>query len=466
MPLPTTVVFVHGWSVKNTNTYGQLPERLVREAAARGVDLQTRNVWLSRYVSFRDEVQVEDLSRAFQAAVERDLADVLKRKDRFACITHSTGGPVVRDWWNRYYLEPRQAPRCPMSHLVMLAPANFGSALAQLGKSRLSRVKAWIQDGLEPGTGVLDWLELGSPESWELNRKWITGPKTVIADSEVFPFVLSGQTIDRSVYDHLNSYTGEAGSDGVVRLAAANLNATWIRLDQEVVRLEGDDEPVAPKLVPGSARYSPETVFKVIPGRSHSGKDIGILRSVAKTDRPHPTVEAVLACLDVSSIAGYDALRERFAAENELVQEQERARVEDRFLLPDTVTLTDRYSMVVSSGARRPRPPDRRVRSQTHRDLAAEAARPTQRRFPAQGLLRRPPAEPASQRDGDLLPRRRRDERLPAGARPATPGQDLPRGSWSAHRPSVSCSSRTSTRVSSTSCQPSSRRRPTCSIGW
>ena len=76
--------------------------------------------------------------------VERDFADVLARGDRFACITHSTGGPVVRDWWNRYYLEPRQAPRCPMSHLVMLAPANFGSALAQLGKGRLSRVKAWV----------------------------------------------------------------------------------------------------------------------------------------------------------------------------------------------------------------------------------------------------------------------------------------------------------------------------------
>ena len=65
MPLSTTVVFVHGWSVKNINTYGQLPERLVREAAARGVALETRNVWLSRYVSFRDEVRVEDLFCAF-----------------------------------------------------------------------------------------------------------------------------------------------------------------------------------------------------------------------------------------------------------------------------------------------------------------------------------------------------------------------------------------------------------------
>ena len=429
MPLPTTVVFVHGWSVKNTNTYGQLPERLVREAAARGVDLETRNVWLSRYVSFRDEVRVEDLSRAFRAAVERDLADVLKRKDRFACITHSTGGPVVRDWWNRYYLEPRQAPRCPMSHLVMLAPANFGSALAQLGKSRLSRVKAWIKDGLEPGTGVLDWLELGSPESWELNRKWITGPKTVVADSEVFPFVLSGQTIDHSAVrpPQLLHRRGRLGRGGAVGGGESQRH-----LDS--ARAGGGDasqarEPVAPALVAKPARYAPETVFKIIPGRSHSGEEMGILRSVPKADRPHPTVDAVLACLEVASIKGYDALRERFAKENDLVQEEERARVEDRIVLPDTVNLTDRFSMVVF----------RVLDDQDHLigefDLKLTATSPTKPQgppspgSPAQGLLRRPSAEPASQRDGDLLPRRRRDERLPSGARPATPGQDLPRGS-------------------------------------
>eukprot|EP01031_Cornospumella_fuschlensis_P043536 gene43536-53229_t len=43
----------------------------------------------------------------------------------------------------------------------MLAPANFGSALAQLGKGRVGRLKAWFS-GVEPGQGVLDWLELGS----------------------------------------------------------------------------------------------------------------------------------------------------------------------------------------------------------------------------------------------------------------------------------------------------------------
>ena len=39
-----------------------------------------------------------------------------------------------------------------------------------------------------------------------------------------------GQTIDRKLYDNLNTYTGESGSDGVVRVAAANLNSAYVRL--------------------------------------------------------------------------------------------------------------------------------------------------------------------------------------------------------------------------------------------
>ena len=137
------VVFVHGWSVSHTKTYGGLPERLISEAADAGLDLDVQEIFLSKYVSFRDEVRVEDISRGLEAAVQHKLARLVARRGRFACITHSTGGPVVRDWWHRYYWTAGRT--CPMSHLIMLAPANFGSALAQLGKSRLSRIKTWFQ---------------------------------------------------------------------------------------------------------------------------------------------------------------------------------------------------------------------------------------------------------------------------------------------------------------------------------
>src|SRR5580765_7420232 len=159
MPAPSTVVFVHGWSVQSTSTYGQLPERLVTEAKKRNWPLRVRHVLLAKYVSFSDEVTVDDIARGLDHALRTELADLLARNERFACITHSTGGPVVRHWWYQNYIRPSVSP-CPVSHLVMLAPANFGSALAQLGKARVGRLKAWV-DGVEPGTGVLDWLELG-----------------------------------------------------------------------------------------------------------------------------------------------------------------------------------------------------------------------------------------------------------------------------------------------------------------
>ena len=163
--MPTLlVIFVHGWSVTNTDTYGELPARLIAESArSGGPALDVQHIYLGQYVSFRDEVRVADISRAFDAALGAVLRDAGANR-RFVCITHSTGGPVVRDWFDRIYVQGKRIGECPMSHLIMLAPANFGSALAQLGKTRLAAIKAWF-DGVEPGQGVLDWLELGSPEA-------------------------------------------------------------------------------------------------------------------------------------------------------------------------------------------------------------------------------------------------------------------------------------------------------------
>ena len=260
------VVFVHGWSVTHTSTYGDFPERLRREARARaGLNLDIRNIWLGKYVSFHDEVRVADIAKAFEAAIRTELSDVLQRGVRFACITHSTGGPVIREWWDAHYVARGRPGACPMSHLVMLAPANFGSALGQLGKGRIGRLKSWF-GGVEPGTGVLDWLELGSPEAWRLNRRWMSYPDTTSGRGRVFPFVLTGQCVDHALYDHVNSYTGELGSDGVVRAAAANLNTTYVRLEQETpVRSTARGRPYQAPLKVAERGAARETAFAIVP---------------------------------------------------------------------------------------------------------------------------------------------------------------------------------------------------------
>ena len=345
MTMPDALVFVHGWSVSHTDTYGGLPERLAAEFSTRGAPLPQHRLQLGRYLSFHDEVRMEDLARGLEAAVRSELAELIAAGKRFAMITHSTGGPLAREWWWRYYAQSRSASACPMSHLVMLAPANFGSALAQLGKGRLSRLKALAQ-GVAPGVGVLDWLEQGSPEAWALNEAWIRGrfgEPGGPSGEDVYPFVLSGQTIDRAFYDHLNPYTGESCSDGVVRVASANLNAGLLVLEQG---RRGDDSLLVPV---GGLKRAPSSAFRLIAGAAHSGKDKGILRSVDA--RPggqgREVVDAILRCLQVQTPSAYRQLAQAFEDETAAVQSLERVEIEPVRLLPDRVYIHDPASLVI-----------------------------------------------------------------------------------------------------------------------
>lgn len=305
------VIFVHGWSVRNTDTYGVLPQYLKQLS---GQNFTVDEIFLGKYVSFEDTVTMRDLSRAFEHAL-RDQFGAAYGTEKFACITHSTGGPVVRRWVHDFYRTTLAT--CPMTHLVMLAPANHGSALAQLGKGRLSRMQKFF-DGVEPGQRVLDWLELGSDESWELNTAWFD--YDCVAQG-LYPFVLTGHTIDRKMYDALNSYTDEKGSDGVVRIAAANMNYTLLSLEQNGGKLE----PFAP------ARRTPATVLAVLPGVSHSGEDKGILRGMTLAGAPrHPTVKWLLKCLSVADAAAYASLvteAQQFTAQTLEAEKEDEQRV-------------------------------------------------------------------------------------------------------------------------------------------
>lgn len=294
----STLVFVHGWSVTSTATYGQMPQRLQQQAATLGLPLTLRDLWLSEYVSFDDAVTMDDLVRAFDHA----LRDLHLLEPSFACITHSTGGPVVREWLRAQRDKPGRYSTIRLTHLVMLAPANFGSALAQLGKGVIGRLKAWF-DGVEPGQRILDWLELGSAASISLNLDRIHGGDPVTGGQ--FPFVLIGDRPDRSLYDHLNSYTGEDGSDGVVRLAAANLNAQHAVLSTQDSRGSGIDA-LSLYLTRG-----PRCAFKMIPDAAHSGTSQGILASAQPA-----TIDAILRCLAVRSAADYTRLCDAFDSEN------------------------------------------------------------------------------------------------------------------------------------------------------
>ncbi|MDQ3112079.1 MAG: phospholipase [Bacteroidota bacterium] len=344
-----TLVFVHGWSATNLDTYGQLPLRLKAEAALSGIDISVKEIFLGSYISFHDEVRVNDISRAFKNAVQSELYPLLEKGSRFICITHSTGGPVVRDWWNKYYKESDDV--CPMSHLIMLAPANYGSALAQLGKGRLSRLKSWW-NGVEPGVGVLNWLALGSKEAWELNKSWIESDGSAIGEKGIFPFVITGQDIDRKFYDHLNPYTGELGSDGVVRAAAANLEGRIIKLAQPTpVKNEKGILTTGDFQVVDEVKEGPESPFRVVHNKSHSGNEMGIMKSTKRApakDGSSETIKAIIDCIRVRSKDDYQKLYKQFAEETAQVQRDELVEVQDGGVFAqERYFIHDRFSMVI-----------------------------------------------------------------------------------------------------------------------
>jgi len=139
------------------------------------------------------------------------------------------------------------------------------------------------------------------------------------------------------MYDHLNSYTDEAGSDGVVRVAAANMNYGLIRLVQKSDKfaLVKDDR---------REKYA----MGVLPGRSHSGNKIGILASVpADSDGSHPTLQWVLRCLEVGSVAAYNRLAKQLEELTAKTQLDEHEDKEKAFFVFQRTFITNRYCMLV-----------------------------------------------------------------------------------------------------------------------
>jgi len=297
------LIFVHGWSVTHTDTYGQLPNSLVEKAVEYNIKIEISEIFLGKYVSFNDDITLDDVAIALNKALH-DLPGNQHAIQPFSCITHSTGGPVVRHWLQRFY-GSRKLPSCPLKHLLMLAPANHGSALAVLGKKQVSRLKAWFE-GIEPGLRILDWLCLGSKGQWILNRSSLTAQ---YAKNGLYPFVFTGQGIDQKVYDFLNAYLIEPGSDGVIRVPAANLNYKFCSLVQT-------DTPV-----PGyrskslflnlknqqSIKSSAEVPLAVFHGLSHSGKKMGIMASRADNSQHQQLVVELLKSLKVNSIKSYQS---------------------------------------------------------------------------------------------------------------------------------------------------------------
>ncbi len=310
------VFLIHGWSVTTTETYQALHHKL----ADNGYEL--KHIYLGRYVSLDNEVEIRDVARAMHQELERHLKD--DWASPFHLITHSTGALIVKQWIVHNYTG-KFAEKKPLGSVIFLAGPHFGSRLAHQGRSMLAHIR-YLGD---TGKKLLTALELGSEFSWEINGEWLNSDHW--QKKGVRPFNLIGDRVVKRTTDYEEKWLGgrivrmakdqmfsklvpahyEAGSDMTVRVAAGNLN---FRRYQFTAKSATADQSAGRWVKLGEISGVP---FGSLWRYTHSGPDFGIMNSIkrgAKIQMPkYQNLKLILECLQVKSDDQYAEVRDKLA---------------------------------------------------------------------------------------------------------------------------------------------------------
>ena len=266
------LVIIHGWS-DDSRSFQHLIRLLHKYD-----DREPRLINLADYITMDDALTYDDLAAAMSWAWEREaLPDAVGSVD---AIVHSTGALVIRHWLTQYYT-PATAP---IKNLVMLAPANFGSALAHKGRAFIGRIIRGFNSKkmFQVGEKLLQGLELASPFTWHLAMQDRFSQENFYGPGKILCTVLVGDT----GYTVIAAAANEDGADGTVRIACANMNCAFIDADFS-------EDPEQPKY---SLQNSNGLIaFAISPGENHlsiTGQDGG--------PKQESTVEIIAEALAVS----------------------------------------------------------------------------------------------------------------------------------------------------------------------
>jgi pimeloyl-ACP methyl ester carboxylesterase len=288
--MPRPLVIIHGWS--DTSASFQNLATLLR--TRRGAEVTV--ISLADYVSMNDYVTFDDLVAAMDRAWTSH--GLPRSAGAIDAIVHSTGGLVIRDWMSRIPVS-----KVPIKHLVMLAPANFGSPLAHKGRSFIGRVfKGYdnTEGAFQTGERILKGLELASPYSWNLAIRDRFGERAAMYGKGG---VLCTVLVGNRGYDGIRAIANEDGSDGTVRVSTANLNCATLDLDFF-------NDPLKPTFE--IALSGGIVGFAVMDGHHHGS--ITLSGSAAKSAQDAQLLIRINEALDVTD-AGFAAWCQQLAAE-------------------------------------------------------------------------------------------------------------------------------------------------------
>ena len=284
------VFLIHGWSVQETTTYQAFHAKL----AENGFDLQ--EVYLGRYVSLENDIEIRDIAKALHRALHKKLKGDWGQP--FHIVTHSTGALIAKQWIVHHY-KGRFAEKKPLKNIVFLAGPHFGSRLAHHGRSMVAQAR---YRG-ETGKKILTALELGSAFSWQINKEWLDPANW--KRKGIRPFNLIGDRVKNDLFKSKILPAGyEQGSDMVVRVPAGNSNFKRFSLSAGKRKLK----PV------GSIDGVP---FGALKDYTHSGSDLGIMNSITSDSTPntHLGLKLILQCLRVRTRDDYKAVQRALARE-------------------------------------------------------------------------------------------------------------------------------------------------------
>ncbi len=299
---PRPLVILHGWS-DNSRSFTALRNYVASLGAAAPVTIN-----LGDYITMDDAVRYDDLVAGLQRAwLDRGLPATPRSVD---VIVHSTGGLVIRDWL-RTHFGPTDAP---VHHLLMLAPANFGSGLAHKGNAFYGRILKGFgnEKPFQTGRKILRGLELASPYTFDLALADRFNSNNAYGPGRILCTVLVGDT----GYSGIMAAANEDGSDGTVRASTANLNCALLDIDFA-------SDPAKPTFTLKNSSGS--TAFRLLHGDNHStaamkdrgprdpaGRDL-IARALAVTDDEFPDwcdqCATDTAALTAAAIAAKDDYR-------------------------------------------------------------------------------------------------------------------------------------------------------------
>jgi hypothetical protein len=192
------------------------------------------NVFLLNYASMDDQAQFSDFADKLDEDYDKQFGE-----ERIDVACHSTGALVVRLWLDLRFARQRAGgrakPRSPVEHLLMFAPANFGSDLAEMGQSFLGKFRSTFfnanrkpGDFLESGKYVLQGLEPASPFQWALSSRDLHGDgffNPELGDDNVcYPFVFAAGKGYGGLQARIIKDRKKPGTDGTVRICGTSLN--------------------------------------------------------------------------------------------------------------------------------------------------------------------------------------------------------------------------------------------------